>query len=146
MNLQPTASTIPTGMSPTAVAAAAAAAAAAINANQLELPVQLATAALMAHTLRSQSPNYSRNNTSSYQTAQPPSTSSSTSSLATAAQQQTMTSHTNHPFGPFIFGQISVSNNSSENGPNASPLQSIAPTFRQQQPPPMKVCFLSLAF
>lgn len=94
---------------------------------QAEIPVQLATAALMAHSLRSLSPN-------------------------SLSQQQQQFQH----FNPFILNQVNLNNERLKNLNNeiyqhqqnpqpAQPqqskpqLQSLPPPFRQQ-PPPMKTC------
>lgn len=88
----------------------------------VEFPVQLATAALMAQSLRSLSPN-------------------------TLSQHQ---QHFQHQFNPFILNQVNLNNeksnhlyqqqqqNQQQQQQQQQQLQSLPPPFRQQ-PPPMKV-------
>ena len=86
----------------------------------IDLPIQLATAALMSHSLRAFSPNHRQ-------------------------QQQQFQQH----FNPFILNQVNINNEKFNNLNNEQQkqqqqqqqqqqLQSLPPPFRQQ-PPPMKV-------
>jgi len=112
--------------------------------SQMDLPVQLATAALMAHSLRNRS-------------SPPPQTLSTPSSITATGQPHQITSaqqiQFNHvfqqqqhsSFNQFILNQINSNDHSSvQTDSSTSQMQSIQPLqpplqFRQQ-PPPMKSC------
>ena len=91
-----------------------------VSQQQIDLPIQLATAALMSHSLRALSPNH--------------------------RQQQQFPQH----FNPFILNQVNINNEKFNNlneqkqqqlQQQQQQLQSLPPPFRQQ-PPPMKVFYL----
>ena len=92
--------------------------------SNFELPVQLATAALMAHSIRAHSPN-----------------SFARQQFQSATQHQTthIQPPPQHNFNPFMFSQqtINESTNSLSNQ-SIDQFQPFPPAFRQQ-PPPMKV-------
>ncbi len=101
--------------------------------NQMDLPVQLATAALMAHTLRN-----NNNNNRSSSPPPPPVPLAITNQYNHTFQQQQQQQQQQKQFNSFILNHDQQQQQQQQNDPNHQ-LHSQPPQFRQQ-PPPMKSC------